>query len=92
VWIIYVITDTDALAWVAFVILLPAALRGVRPAVDQTDAQHGAAALQGGVGERCPVVSVEAEGQAPPCDGLPQHVLAGPGVLLGHPAPVHQQA
>jgi manganese efflux pump family protein len=28
VWIIYVITDTDALAWVAFVILLPVALLG----------------------------------------------------------------
>lgn len=28
VWIIYVITDTDALAWIAFVILLPVALLG----------------------------------------------------------------
>jgi manganese efflux pump family protein len=28
VWILYVLTDTDALAWVAFVILLPVALLG----------------------------------------------------------------
>jgi hypothetical protein len=28
VWILYVITDTDSLAWVAFIILLPVALLG----------------------------------------------------------------
>ena len=44
-------------------------------AVDEADAQHRAGALQGGVGERGPVVQVQLRRQASAQDRLSYHVL-----------------
>jgi hypothetical protein len=73
-------------------LLLAPALGSVGLAVDQADAQHRAAALQRRIGVGRAVVHIQGLGQPAAYDRLAEHVLAGAGVLLVHPAAVHQQA
>src|ERR1700737_2081462 len=56
--------------------LFSATLRSVRPAVDQADAEHRAAAFKRGVAIRRPVVDVQLVRQAAALDGGAQTVLA----------------
>jgi len=58
--------------------------------VDKPHAQHSAAAFKGGVAKRGSVVDVQLEGQAAALNGGAQHVLAGAGVLVWHPATMDQ--
>jgi hypothetical protein len=70
---------------------LPLPLGPVGLAVDQADAQHRAAALQRRIRVGRAVVDVEDLGQAAAHDRGAEGVLAGAGVLGGHPAAMHQQ-
>jgi manganese efflux pump family protein len=72
VWIIYVITDTEALAWVAFILLLPVALLGfimvsrwIRARPTSVQAAAGSAGTSA----------------APPEQHFPMPVVAGHGLL-----------
>ena len=59
--------------------------------MDEADTEHGAAALEGGVGVGRAVIDVQALGQTTTLDGGAQHVLTGARVLVWHPAAMHQQ-
>jgi hypothetical protein len=67
VWIIYVITDTEALSWVAFVLLLPVALLGFIMLSRWIPARRTSAQT--------------AAGTSPPEQHFPVPVVAGHGLL-----------
>jgi hypothetical protein len=73
VWIIYVITDTEALTWIAFVLLIPVALLGFtmlsRWIPTRQTGVHGAAGTSDGTE------------QGPPERHFPVPVVAGHGLL-----------
>lgn len=70
VWIIYVVTDTNALAWIAFLILLPVALLGFTMLArwiptyrERTPAPAATSSADGGPAEQhFPVVAVAGHG------------------------------
>ena len=70
VWIIYVITDTEALTWVAFVLLLPVALLGFIMLSRWIHARRTSAQAAAG-----------ASAVAPPEQHFPVPVVAGHGLL-----------
>jgi len=76
VWIIYVITDTEALTWIAFVLLLPVALLGFtmlsRWSPMRRTSMRAATGASG--------TSAVSE-QAPPEQHFPVPVVAGHGLL-----------
>jgi hypothetical protein len=71
-WIIYVITDTEALTWVAFVLLLPVALLGFIMLSRWIPLRRGVHAASGGSA---------ASDQEPPERHFPLPVVAGHGLL-----------
>jgi hypothetical protein len=76
VWIIYVITDTEALTWIAFVLLIPVALLGFTMLSRWIPTRRtGVRAASGGAG-----TSAGAE-QGPPERHFPLPVVAGHGFL-----------
>src|SRR5260370_23730455 len=72
--------------------LFAARLRPVGPTVDQPDAQHGAAALEGGIAIRRSVVHQQLFRHTAALDRGAQHVLAGAGVLVRQPTPMHEES
>jgi hypothetical protein len=70
VWIIYVITDTEALTWVAFVLLLPVALLGFIMLSRWIPARRTSAQAAAGT-----------SAVAPPEQHFPLPVVAGHGLL-----------
>ena len=72
--------------------LLSATLRPVRPTVGQADAEHRAAAFEGGVTVRRPVVNMQLLRQTAALDSGTEHVLTGAGVLVRHPAAMDKEA
>jgi flagellar basal body-associated protein FliL len=69
IWIIYVATDSDALAWIAFVILLVVAVLGWTMFAIWWRRRQGAAATQA------------ADPGTPPEQNFPVAVVAGHGIL-----------
>ena len=72
-------------------LLLAAALRLVRSAMNQPDPQHSAAPLECRIGIRRAVVDVQLLGQTAPLNGRAQHLLTGASVLIRNPAAMHQK-
>jgi hypothetical protein len=71
VWIVYVVTDSTALAWIAFVLLVPVALLGFTMLVRWLPTVRGRAAAPDGT----------AAAGGPPERHFPVAVVAGHGVL-----------
>ncbi|MBO3750612.1 hypothetical protein J5X84_31430 [Streptosporangiaceae bacterium NEAU-GS5] len=84
VWIAYVIADSDALAWTAFILLVPVALLGFTMLFRWLGARRATVGTQvGGAGPASAKESAQesTQGSAAPEQPFPVAVVAGHGLL-----------